>query len=219
MANVSDANGLVCISDCSVQDGKRVLQILNKYQSTFYYNTCYEYIDSNDNEVHASFYANGRWCFENNLEMIGYNLKDCMTEDENNYIKSIDFRLTYDYTDCERGYDYYVKGIVELVHEKGTAIEKMIITNESFEDLKYSLWRTTSILNMSIDESLDYVDYVDYDSILDDWDYIKDKTKAFLQQSINDYAENLKYTKEAAVKYLCSESWMFADLYDLCQKD
>lgn len=147
MANISNAFGDCTVTAKDSETAQRVAELLHSLIDSFGY---YTHLNLEDgvqskemNTFECSFYADGRWSFKNNMEMMGAWIRN--NEEINKSTEIIkelekeDFKVSFDYVDEEQGCAFIEDGVASIHHKANTPIESMEYIPESCECYDYTV--------------------------------------------------------------------------------
>lgn len=147
MANISNAFGDCTVTAKDSNTAQRVAELLHSLIDSFGYYTHLNIEDGvqceEKNCFECSFYADGRWSFQNNMEMMGTWIRN--NEDINNSSETIkelekeDSKVSFDYVDEEQGCAFIEDGVSSIHHKANTPIESMDYIPESCERYDYTV--------------------------------------------------------------------------------
>ena len=159
MANVSSAFGTVRVEAENFEQAKKITQIIHSITSGFGYYTHFNLDDISEvnGALECSFYGDGRWDFQNNIQNMGYWIENS-SEDCKDRIKELekhDFKITFDYTDEEGGNPFIVQVVASIAHKKDTPLESMVYELEEHEDFDYNVENLCNICGYDKDYALE----------------------------------------------------------------
>lgn len=152
MANISSVNGTLYITAPSITECEEVYKLIRIITNKWAYEfemyddfSISEVIDSNpetDNEItmETSFYADGKWSFQNNARLFGKWLQNSDRIDSSpevcsaiELLSKIKFVLEFEYDEDEPGCKFVATGNLILFHPKNTELRNSKIINDEFE--------------------------------------------------------------------------------------
>jgi hypothetical protein len=123
MANMSTAYGAVCAYAETKENAERVLNVIHRELGDVDYGTCIdecrdgtltaEYTGENW-MAESSFTGTGRWTFKENVCRLSDWLQESMDE-----LKPFDFRLEFEFDDCEPGCSVLYRATMTADHKAG----------------------------------------------------------------------------------------------------
>lgn len=237
MANLSDAFGGFTLTAPTKEDCKKILTIFIKTLGKGDYCTVFELdrrlcnpvnlddLDYSEEDgmvtVSCGFSATGRWAYSCNVERSPEIIEYYASEEEIQYLESIFWSATYDFTDYEPGCGVLYTSVYEVTHEANAKLKKCQILEKESTSYDPTWKNIMDLMCMSIQDLLEERGALDVLPCEDDEDdengevmYYTDDLLEFIQ----DISKYRKCSLEDVVEFYSEQTSDFGKLVEIAKK-